>query len=242
MKKLKELTLSFDKDEAILLLGSTLLVVVYLYRGGDDWFAEMAGASLGDNAHFDYYRHLYKHIAALVLFGVIPAIAFGKGLGRKLKDNGFCAGDVAFGLKFLAGGIIILPVFLYFNSGSEAMMAEYPLTKLAGKSVAWFILWEFTYLIYYIGFESFFRGSLFFPLVDKYGAWPAILITTMFSTFQHIGKPEAETISVIAAGVIFGAVAYRIRSFLYVLILHWYIGILTDGFSLLHIAAQKSTG
>ncbi|GAB4304754.1 MAG: hypothetical protein Kow0090_20360 [Myxococcota bacterium] len=238
MERIKELWGRFDIEAAILLLSSTLLIVIYLYKGSDDYFARLAGVSLGGDPYFDYYRYLYQHLAALLLFGVIPAIAFGRGLKRKLSENGFSLGDVSFGLKFLGIGMIILPPLLYLSSGSEEIMAEYPLTKLAGKSLAWFVLWEFTYLVYYVGYESFFRGSFFFPLADKYGVWFAILITTMASVFQHIGKPETEVLAALFAGVVFGAVAWRARSFLYILVLHWYIGALTDAFSLMRLAGK----
>jgi hypothetical protein len=56
------------------------------------------------------------------------------------------------------------------------------------------------------------------------------------STLLHIGKPWGETSSAIVAGICFGAIALRTRSMLYPLLLHWYVGIATDFFSILNQA------
>jgi membrane protease YdiL (CAAX protease family) len=60
----------------------------------------------------------------------------------------------------------------------------------------------------------------------------AILIQTISSSLIHLGKPEGEILGSIIVGIIFGAIAIRTRSFLYVFILHATIGVLTDIFIL----------
>jgi membrane protease YdiL (CAAX protease family) len=58
----------------------------------------------------------------------------------------------------------------------------------------------------------------------------AILIQTMASTLLHIGKPAPETFAAIIAGVAFGLIAWRTRSILAPVALHWGIGVLNDMF------------
>ena len=57
-----------------------------------------------------------------------------------------------------------------------------------------------------------------------------VTILYVLSTVMHIGKPEGETMAAIVAGLVFGLVAMRTRSVLYVILLHWYVGLMTDLF------------
>ena len=168
-------------------------------------------------------------------------------LKERFKDFGLGLGEWKFGLKFLLLGMAVMIVPLYFTGKNPEFIAEYPLSRLAGKSPAWFILWELSYLTYYIGFEFMFRGFLLFGLRPKTGAWVAILIETMISTLIHIGmtahlngsvivvgKPEMETLSAIVAGLVFGAIALRTRSIVWPLLFHWFVGMGTDFFCLYH--------
>ena len=50
----------------------------------------------------------------------------------------------------------------------------------------------------------------------------------MASTLLHIGKPAVETYSAIAGGIVWGIVAYRTRSLLAGLLLHFLLGISLD--------------
>lgn len=196
-----------DRRPFFILTGAALLVTAYLYLG------KLAGR---DGSGF-----ACRFAVAVVLFVLIPAFA----LRRPLRDLGFRIGDWRFGLKAVAIAIPLLAPILWLGARGPALRAEYPLVKSMS-----FVAWELTYLVYYIAYESFFRGFLPFSLKERLGSAAAIGVQTLASTLFHIGKPAAETFGAIPAGILFGLLAFRTRSIFYGLLIHWYIGALTDFF------------
>jgi membrane protease YdiL (CAAX protease family) len=64
------------------------------------------------------------------------------------------------------------------------------------------------YLLYYLGWEFFFRGYMQFGLRRRLGDWNAILIQTLASCLLHIGKPDTEIFSSILGGIVWGMVVF----------------------------------
>jgi membrane protease YdiL (CAAX protease family) len=52
----------------------------------------------------------------------------------------------------------------------------------------------------------------------------------MASCLVHIGKPAAETYSSILGGLMWGVLAFRSRSIVYGLVIHWLLGVALDLF------------
>ena len=76
------------------------------------------------------------------------------------------------------------------------------------------------------GWEFFFRGFLLFSLYRACGPL-AILLQAVPFALAHIGKPEAEALSCIFGGALFGYVAWRTHSSLYPFLIHWLLASLT---------------
>ncbi len=214
---------------------SLVLVTVYAYEGHHRFFSERWGALLDDPLTRDAARHLWQFGASFVLLGVLPALLWRFGLRRPLRELGLGLGDWRLGLRIVALGLVVLPVVAFFTAGDPAFQAEYPLSKFAGQSVSAFVLWELAYLFYYVGWEFHFRGFLLQGLAPQLGPLAATLIQAFPSTLLHIGlvpKPQAETLAAVFAAALFAVIALKTRSVLYVLLLHWALGALTDGFCL----------
>ena len=81
---------------------------------------------------------------------------------------------------------------------------------------------------------------LFFPLLGTVGLLPALAVQTMLSTLYHIGHPDTEIAASLAAGFLFGLVAYHTRSILYTTAIHALFGIATDVASCLRRRRMKS--
>ena len=115
-------------------------------------------------------------------------------------------------------------------------------------------------LLYYAPWEFFFRGFLLFPFAlaaersFAAGRGPAsdggeaavsrgtvlaalVLFQTIPSTLLHFGHPLAESAGAVAAGLVFGILAWKTRSIVPGLVLHASLGIGTDAF-----AALKGAG
>lgn len=211
-------------------------MAIYVYQGHHSFFSRhLADPLFGDDPTNDWYRHLYQFLSALLLLGVIPSLLARFVLGRSLAFQGVRLGDWRFGCCALVVGILALTPLLYLGSFDPEVQREYPLTRLAGCATDLFVLWELTYLIYYIAWEYFFRGFNLFLIEERWGAGAALLYQVIPSTLLHIGKPQTETLAAIVGGVLFGALALRTRSMLYPLLLHWYVGACTDFCSILNM-------
>ena len=83
------------------------------------------------------------------------------------------------------------------------------------------------YLLYYAGYELFFRGLLTLGLAPRIGAFPAVSLSMLVSTAIHLGKPGGEVWGAVLVGFVFGWLALRTRSVFWPFILHAFIGVLS---------------
>ncbi len=226
----------FDKKDVntyIILLSAPVLLTLYRYHGTTghfgSYFPGMQAAPLAD-----FYSVLWQFFSFFILTFLIPFIFLQTRLKRPLAAFGFGLGDKAFGFKLLLLALPLLIVPLTFvASGTPGIRGEYPLSKALFAHRDMTLWYEAAYvLFYYVAWEFFFRGFLLFPLAERFGGMNAVLIQTISSCLVHIGKPEAETVGSIFAGIIFGVLALRTRSFWYGFVLHAAIGVLTDLFIL----------
>jgi membrane protease YdiL (CAAX protease family) len=211
-----------------LVVGTLMLTVVWQYFGSARYFREHFYEQVATSAWADWYPYLYYHLAAVLLIGVVPLLVMRVGFRVRLRDLGLQLGDWRFGVKAVTVLIVLVTPLLIVNSYDHDFQREYPLTKLAGLSVGTWILWELTYLVYYIPWEAYFRGTLLFGLKDRFGTAGALGFQTAISCLVHIGKPFGEIIASAPAGFLFGAIALRTRSILWPLLFHWYLGAVTD--------------
>jgi membrane protease YdiL (CAAX protease family) len=104
---------------------------------------------------------------------------------------------------------------------------------LRGQNITVFILYQFTYIFYYLGWEFFFRGFALFGLRDEIGVFRALLFQALISTALHAAKPMPELLAALPGGILFGLVALRCRSLTAAIIAHWLLGFSLDLFILL---------
>jgi membrane protease YdiL (CAAX protease family) len=214
----------------VAVLGGLTLCTIYLYPGHAAFYLRhLAPAGAAADPVGPWRAQGWQFGAAFVLLFAAPVL-WVRLRGRPLATIGLAVGDWRFGLKAVAVAAVVLAGPLYLNAGAADFQAEYPLVKLATRSLALFVAWELCYLVYYIAWETFFRGFWQLGLAGGLGAFGALALQTATSTVMHIGKPPGETFGAIVAGVGFGLLALRTRSILYVLLLHWTIGMLTDLF------------
>jgi membrane protease YdiL (CAAX protease family) len=148
-----------------------------------------------------------------------------------LSTFGWTFGRAGLGALLTLGGLPLVVLAAWAGSRDPAMQTMYPLAKAACDGPGRFAGYELAYLgLYYLPWESAFRGALFLPLVPAIGLVPALAIQTGISTLLHIGHPEAEIFAAAGAGLAFGLIAYATGSFFYPLVLHAATGIATDTF------------
>lgn len=216
-------------EAPLILLFTPVLLTVWVYYGKRASFAFLFGDIQGRWAQ-DIYAVIYEYLAAFLLMFCIPALLVRVGFRRSLREYGLQWGDPREGLRLVGVTLPLILLSVYLGTAGPAVQAEYPQAKSMMGHLAPFLLVESFYLLFYLGWEFFFRGLMLFGLEREYGALAAILIQTIPSTIAHIGKPFPETFAAILGGILFGAVAVRSRSILYPLLLHAAVGIGADVF------------
>ncbi len=218
-----------NRKPTIILLLSALIITTWKYYGTQYFYLSELQDVFVLGGDPGLTSEIYVFASAFVLMGLVPLAVIRLVFRESLRDYGFQLGDQRFGWTAVA---IMAPVMILSTIPSASMpdfIREYPIYKGAGESGSAFVNHAFRYLFFYIGWETLFRGFMQFGL-RSLGDWNAILIQTGMSCIAHIGKPAGEIYSSILGALIWGVVVFRCRSLLYVLIVHWLLGVSLDWF------------
>ena len=227
-----------EKRSVILLTSSAVLLTVSWYQGYYTFFLDVLGGVDGGGGYALWHAHGLQFLANQFLMVLIPVLIIKLVLKESLRDFGVQLGDWRFGLKYLGAACVILLPVLYLNSADPAFQAEYPLVRgLYSDGPFNPFLWELTYLVYYIAWEFHFRGFQQLGMEKRVGPVVAITIQMIATTLIHVRKPFGETFSAITGAWLIGILTWRSRSVLWGILLHWYLGAVTDYFCYLRLAA-----
>lgn len=214
-----------ERRPFIILTCAAVVLLAWKYFGSPAFYQE----------HFGQYglmadepgaaAAIYSFLACFLFLGVVPALIVKFAFREKLSDYGVGLGVPA---RTLRTFLILGPLFAlggWLSAGNPGVAAYYPINPSAGRM---FALHVFTYLLYYAGWEFFFRGFMLFGLREKFGDAGAIMVQTLASSLLHIGTPATEAFCAIAGGVLWGLVALRTRSLLSGYLQHSLLGIVLD--------------
>lgn len=217
------------KKPTLILLLTPILLTTVKYYGTKQFFFDYLQPFL-NLGNPEWAGALYVFFSAAVLLGILPLIIIKYVFHESLSDYGLQWGDVSFGLKAIAVIGLFYVISAYSSSKMPEFLAEYPVYRGAGQSAQIFILHALSYLVFYIGWEIYFRGFMQFGLRASMGEWNAILIQVLASCLVHIGKPAGETYTSILGGLIWGLLAFRTKSIAYGVATHWILGVSLDLF------------
>jgi uncharacterized protein len=211
MKRLFGEQLKLDWKIAVLTIVSTLLLMVDYYHypllPWDKWFPAWMDTNLSA-----------KILDRTLLYFIIPLLIILVIFRDKPKDYGLTFGDWKAGLVITLGGILLIAPILWLAGRGDPSMQKYYETQVSG------LPWS-TFLDLF-GWEFIFRGWLLFGYGRKFGT-EALWLQAVPFALAHISKPELETLSTIFGGFLFGWVAWRTKSFVYPLIIHWFVSSFT---------------
>lgn len=217
------------RKSTVILIVAPLLIIVWKYYGTKAFYlAHLTGYVLFNSP--DWTGAAYSFVTGLVLFGFVIVFIIKFVFHEPLSNYGVQLGDWKFGWLAFAVMAPVMIAMTYPSANNPQFLAEYPVFKGAGASAAIFFGHSLMYLMYYLGYEMLMRGFIQFGLREQLGDWNAILVQTAISTLFHIGKPDGEIFSCILGGIIWGIVVFRSRSLLYVLLVHWLLGVSLDFF------------
>jgi hypothetical protein len=205
-------------------------MVLFLYPADESFFIHHLQAADTPPEQAEYQSYLWHHSMVLVIF-LLPLLVMPKLGIAPLGGALFAPGDWRWGATWtlIACAVVTLPTWI--SSHDPQFQAEYPLSMHAFTSPGLLALFLFSYLLYYIGWEAFFRGFIGYGLIGLgYAPFLALMVQVALSTIIHIGKPQMELIGAIPGGILMGVLAYRSRSLLWPLLFHVYVGFINTGF------------
>lgn len=170
--------------------------------GPQAWMNPRAYGDLAPLTYWSFTRSLG--------YFVLPAIAL-KLWGERVRDyglrgKGFLSHAWIYALFF---GIVLIAVVLV--AGTSEFANYYPFYKDASRSWKDFFLWEVIYAAQFFTLEFFFRGFMVFSTRDAMGS-SAVLAMVVPYCMIHFGKPWAECLAAILAGIVLGTLALKTRS------------------------------
>ena len=181
-----------------------------------------------------------------LLLVVIPILIIKFGYKQSLAEYGLALpppGRRALAVwSFITLMAVCLPAF-YLGAQDAGMQHVYPFYK-SFSSTGQFLIYELTYLPFFIAIEFIFRGYLLFGLAGVrddeirqgsggvagvfYFHRYALLIQMLSYTAWHLGKPVPELWGTLVWGLAAGSVAYASRSIWPVVAAHFLLNVFLD--------------
>ena len=191
-------------------------------------------------------HELISFWAGGVLLVLVPIGIIKFGFKQSLSDYGL--GLPARGRRrlawwtFLTVTLVVLP-FFWVGAQDKDMCDVYPFFR-SFANAGQFLLYELTYLPFFIAIEFIFRGYLLFGLAGVrdeevkgggdglpgvfYFYRYALLIQMLSYTAWHLGKPLPELWGTLVWGLAAGATAYAVRSIWPIVLSHWLLNVFLD--------------
>lgn len=215
-----------DMTPTFILILSALVLSVDRYFGSIEFASRVLSTGRSIEAS------LFMFSALFLLLGALPLAVILLVFREHPREYGIRLGDWKLGIKMI---LVLFPLIaaalLLPASQTKEMREFYPLAREAVTSPGWFVVLQIPrVLLFYTGWEFFFRGFMLFGLRRSVGSWLAVCIQTVPQCLWHIGMPTGETMSSIAAGLLFGIMAVRTNSIVWPILLHSLIGVTLDVF------------
>jgi membrane protease YdiL (CAAX protease family) len=143
-----------------------------------------------------------RWLNSLFYFGALPLLTIVLVLRRNPLDFGLRLGNARLGLAFVVAFLVVALPVLFIAAGTSDLRGYY------GERGLDLARYGVQIALYLLGWEFLFRGFMLFGLKPKFKEG-AILIQMVPFTILHFGKPEAEVISCIVTGILWGFFCYR---------------------------------
>jgi len=175
----------------------------------------------------------YK-LTGILFTGVLPFVVFVMILRVPPSGIGLVTGRT-FQFWYLLVLLVIITAIATFNmSKSKKVQQLSPEMRLNDWFPRHVILSVCAWLIYILGYEYLFRGVLLFLCSEAFGFWPALGINLLLYSLVHLPQGKQIAAGAIPVGVVLCLMSRLTGSFIPAFIIHSFIAVLTDLFSLYH--------
>ena len=200
---------AFDPRVPLTLVLVALVLVFEEYYGDRDHFGR-AFERLAGAHDFQLWSLCWWTGSKLVGYVVVP-LAVMRAAGLRMDDLHLSARGLARHLRAYALLYLAVLPLVVLASRTHAFQRTYPFYRLAARSWRDLLAWELLYASSFVALELFYRGFVLGLLRRSLGPY-AIFVMVVPYCMIHFGKPVAEAVGAIAAGVALGTLAMVTRS------------------------------
>ncbi|HEY1040463.1 MAG TPA: CPBP family intramembrane glutamic endopeptidase [Bacteroidia bacterium] len=208
-----------EADNLILLLDKLGLQSMKLKC--EEWFFYSSKSRL--------YSLIYWVSVINIFYLIIPVLIIKFVLKERARDHGLAIHlEKDFYKYYLLFMAVMIPL-VYWASTTHAFQSKYPFYRIQpGTPLAPdFMIWELFYISQFFCLEFFFRGFMVKGLQGKFGAL-SIFIMVIPYCMIHFGKPVAETIGSVFAGLALGYISYKGKGILTGFLMHITVALTMD--------------
>jgi len=238
--KIKKIITPFVEDfkskDKWLIVGYLLLSVLmlmYLYLGKFAFFKH-GGYGILKSFHGQeqiYIKYLGWFLSGFFFLFVVPIIVISLNKNLKFSDFGLVGGEKDISRKILllfslfmltiVTVIVVFKIKIFLNY--YPMYGKHLLSPASKNNfITWFFVMEAGYLLYFIGWEFFYRSLLLFPLYKKIGSLAALFGVLPFA-IMHARKPIPEAFGSIIAAYLLGILVLKTKNFWVAPIMHFIV-------------------
>jgi uncharacterized protein len=227
-----------DGEPLLICAGVCVILTVSHYQGSTSFFRRNLAALFTEHPAASALPYFWWFGASVLLYLFVPLGLSAVAGGSFTRRYGLGLGDWRAGLLISAVFLLVMIPAVYVAAQTEVFGRQYPLAgqwaytlQRAGvqeRSLTLFLAYQAAYFLYFVGWEFLFRGWMLNGLLPRFGRGGAILVQTLPFVLLHFGKPQAEALGSIVAGIALGVLALRTRSFWYGALLHGVIAVWMD--------------
>lgn len=217
------------EDLAIILsLASvTIFFIIYHFFVNSEKFSEKWTGEKGP-----VRKVVAQRLSGLIILGVIP-ISIALLVTRESPAYfgiSFQNGSRTLLWALAASGVIVFLSFL--NARKPSNLRMYPQIRVKHWTYSLLFWSNLTWVLYLLGYETLFRGILFFPLLHHLGLVAALSVNVAIYSLAHIPKGITEAIGAIPFGIVVCLAAYATGNIWFPFLVHSVMALSSEWFSL----------
>jgi membrane protease YdiL (CAAX protease family) len=173
-------------------------------------------------------------LTGILFTGIIPFIIFVLILRTEPSRIGLVIGQT-FYFWYLLILLMLVTAIISFNLSKGSNVQERsPELKIMDWFPRHIVLSVSAWVLYILGYEFLFRGVLWFLCYEAFGFWPALVINLLLYFLVHLPQGKFMAIGALPVGIVLCLLSHLTGSFIAAFLIHSFIAVLTDLFSLYH--------
>ncbi len=146
-------------------------------------------------------------------YTVLPTLVIKLFFRERVRDYGVKLTGWSSGWPLYLVFVVVMVPLVLIMSTTEHFQRAYPFYRTWTPADGWhkLLIWELSYAMQFVALEFFFRGFLVHGLKHRFGIYSLFVMTVPYCMI-HFGKPFAECLASIIAGVVLGFMSLKTRS------------------------------